>query len=488
LVLASFIFYGWWNPVYLGLILSSIIFNYYIGISLNNKSVLANRLLLTIGIVGNLGLLIYFKYANFFISEINNSLGMDFHFQSIILPLAISFFTFQQIAYLVDVYEGETSESNFLHYCIFVSFFPQLIAGPIVHHKEMLPQFAKDNVYRFNHNNLAIGITIFTIGLFKKVVLADGVAIYATPVFIAAEQGIELTFFEAWGGSLAYTLQLYFDFSGYSDMAIGLARMFSIRLPLNFYSPYKSKNIIEFWHRWHMTLSRFLRDYLYIPLGGNQKGKIRRYINLIITMLLGGLWHGAGWTFIAWGFLHSLYLVINHGWRHICRVIGLDLSKPSCFYSLFSWGVTFVAILVGWVFFRAESIDGALNILSAMSGGNGISLLVNLKGSFGEFEPWLLSNGIQFNGLFTNELVEWKWSGIQMLSLLFCIALFGPSTQQIMIRHRPAFEIYRGEIKEYKFKWLQWEPNRLTGILIGIMAIMAIMHITRTSEFLYFQF
>jgi alginate O-acetyltransferase complex protein AlgI len=298
LVAASLFFYGWWNPAYLSLILGSILFNYAVGVALSNlqaqssASHLTKKIILSFGILVNLFLLAYFKYANFFVDNLNSLSGSNFHLQTIILPLAISFFTFQQITYLVDAYKGETREYNFLHYCLFVTFFPQLIAGPIVHHREMLPQFVKNTIYKFNHQHLAIGLTIFFIGLFKKVVLADGVAVYATPVFEAAEQGVMLTFFEAWAGALAYTFQLYFDFSGYSDMAIGIARMFGIRLPLNFNSPYKSVNIIEFWRRWHITLSRFLRDYLYIPLGGNRKGKFRRYINLMITMLLGGLWHG----------------------------------------------------------------------------------------------------------------------------------------------------------------------------------------------------
>ena len=257
LVGASLFFYGWWNPAYLGLMLVSIFFNYGIGVSLGGAPKQPNKKpILIFGVIVNLGLLAYFKYANFFVDNLNNIAGTDIVLEQIILPLAISFFTFQQIAYLVDAWRGETKEYNFLHYCLFVTFFPQLIAGPIVHHKEMLPQFAKDVVYKLRSKHLAIGLTIFAIGLFKKVVLADGISVYASPVFDAAEAGVVLTFFEAWGGSLAYTFQLYFDFSGYSDMAIGIARMFGIRLPLNFNSPYKATSIIDFWRKWHITLSR----------------------------------------------------------------------------------------------------------------------------------------------------------------------------------------------------------------------------------------
>ena len=324
LVGASLFFYGWWNPAYLVLILGSVFFNFSIGVLLGNQeAVLSKKGLLVVGIGANLAALGYFKYANFFVNNFNVVIGSSFHLDTIILPLAISFFTFQQISYLADAYKGEIREYNFLHYSLFVTFFPQLIAGPIVHHKEMLPQFLQDGVYRPEYKNVAIGITIFAIGLFKKVCLADGIAQYATPVFQAADAGVLVSFFEAWGGALAYTFQLYFDFSGYSDMAMGLAWMFGIQLPLNFNSPYKANNIIEFWGRWHMTLSRFFRDYLYIPLGGNKRGKIRQLWNLMITMLLAGLWHGAGWTFVLWGALHGIYLVVESQLAYLAAGIEL---------------------------------------------------------------------------------------------------------------------------------------------------------------------
>ncbi|MGB5717793.1 MAG: MBOAT family protein, partial [Gammaproteobacteria bacterium] len=375
LVGASLFFYGWWNPAYLGLILGSILFNYAAGVALGgHEQGFSRKWLLALGVAGNLGLLGYFKYANFFVDNISLLSGADYHLGKIVLPLAISFFTFQQIAYLVDAYKGETREYNFLHYCLFVTFFPQLIAGPIVHHREMLPQFARDRIYRLNYGHLAIGISIFTLGLFKKVVLADGVAVYVAPVFDAAEAGIALNMYEAWQGAMAYTFQLYFDFSGYSDMAIGLARMFGIRLPLNFNSPYKAGNIIEFWRCWHMTLSRFLRDYLYIPLGGNRKGTTRRHVNLMITMILGGLWHGAGWNFIIWGALHGFYLVINHAWHGVLRAFGGGAHTTNFISRGLARLLTFTVVVVAWVFFRAESLPGAMHLLSAMAGGNGLSL------------------------------------------------------------------------------------------------------------------
>jgi alginate O-acetyltransferase complex protein AlgI len=251
---------------------------------------------------------------------------------------------------------------------------PHLIAGPVLHHKEMMPQFARPETYRFSWDNMTIGLTIFTIGLFKKSVLADGVSPYANVAFHAVDMEEKLDLLASWGGALAYTAQLYFDFSGYSDMAIGLSRMFGIVLPLNFNSPYKATNIIDFWRRWHMTLSRFLRDYLYIPLGGNRKGPMRRQINLMVTMLLGGLWHGASWNFVLWGGLHGLYLAINHGWRSLCKRYFPGLGDTGILGKLTAWAFTFIAVVVAWVFFRATTLDGALNMLSGMIGLHGINL------------------------------------------------------------------------------------------------------------------
>ncbi|MDP3840780.1 MAG: MBOAT family O-acyltransferase, partial [Methylococcales bacterium] len=316
LAAASLFFYGWWDARFVGLLLASIAFNYgagyMIGHSLADKARRA-KLLLICAIVINLILLGYFKYANFFVENLNALTGSAITMAKVFLPLGISFFTFTQIAFLVDTYQGKVREYNFVHYTLFVTYFPHLIAGPVLHHKEMMPQFGKRETCRVNWDNIAIGLTIFILGLAKKVLLADSFGNYATPIFNAVSAGGHPMLFEAWFGALAYSLQLYFDFSGYSDMAIGLSLMFNVRLPINFNSPYKSLSIIEFWRCWHMTLSRFLRDYLYIPMGGSRDGKIKRYVNLLITMLLGCLWHGAGWTYVIWGGLHGVYLVINHG-------------------------------------------------------------------------------------------------------------------------------------------------------------------------------
>ncbi|MFT5813103.1 MAG: alginate O-acetyltransferase complex protein AlgI, partial [Psychroserpens sp.] len=368
LVLGSLFFYGWWNPTFVLLISCSILFNFYLGRYLANSK---SKLILIFGITSNLLLIGYFKYFNFFGESLSAVFNSSFNASQIILPLAISFFTFQQIAFLVDCYKNKGREDSLLRYSLFITFFPQLIAGPIVHHKEMLPQFEGDLKKNINTLNILIGLSIFSIGLFKKTVIADGIAPYANAVFYKAGIGGDIGFFEAWSGALAYTFQLYFDFSGYSDMALGIARMFGIILPLNFYSPYKASNISEFWRRWHMTLSRFLRDYLYIALGGNRQGPNRRQINLIITMLLGGLWHGAGWNFVIWGGLHGLYLVIFHVYSSVTeKVFASRIKMPS----MIAWTLTFLAVVLSWVFFRATTPGSALTIINGMVGINGVTV------------------------------------------------------------------------------------------------------------------
>ena len=363
LVVASLTFYAWWNPTYLPLILVSILFNYVVGNILGDmaRPPAFRQRLLAVGVIANLGLLGYYKYAGFFVENLNIAAGTHFAVPQIVLPLAISFFTFQQIAYLVDSYRGETREYDFLRYTLFVTFFPQLIAGPIVHHAEMMPQFVavKNRVRRYR--NIAAGLFVFSMGLFKKVVLADHFALFASDGFSHTQT---LGFLEGWSTSLSYTMQLYFDFSGYTDMAIGAALLFNIRLPYNFNSPYKARDIQDFWRRWHITLSRFLKAYVYIPLGGNRKGRFRTYANLMLTFLLGGIWHGAGWTFLFWGFLHGAALVVHRFWEHV----GFRLPRPV------AWLITFNFVNVAWIFFRADTFSDALNVLRAMLDFGDVSL------------------------------------------------------------------------------------------------------------------
>src|SRR5581483_10539599 len=312
----SLVFYGWWNPIYVGLLLASIVFNYATGMILAERIQAGEsrgaEAILVLGVTVNLLLLGYFKYANFFVNNVNAVTHLHLRLSEITLPLGISFFTFTQLAFLIDCYAGDVREYNFIHYGLFVTYFPHLIAGPIIHHKEMMPQFDDPATYRPTSESVSIGLTVFFIGLFKKVIFADGVAPHADALFRTVAGGVTPSFLECWAGMLAYALQIYFDFSGYSDMAIGLSRIFGIRLPLNFDSPYKASNIIDFWQRWHITLSRFLRDYyIYSALSTPRRGRARQYANLISTMFLVGLWHGANWTFLIWGTLHGIYLAVN---------------------------------------------------------------------------------------------------------------------------------------------------------------------------------
>jgi D-alanyl-lipoteichoic acid acyltransferase DltB (MBOAT superfamily) len=450
LVFASLFFYSWWDIAYLPLILISILFNYVIGNQLSRykkrKRCCSKKVLLTFGVIANLGLLGYFKYSDFFIENYNTVLDTDISLLHLALPLAISFYTFQQIAYLVDSYRSETREYDFLNYAVFVTFFPQLIAGPIVHHAEMMPQFANARNKIKNYHNIALGLFIFSMGLFKKVVIADTFAVWATNGFDIAEK---LNMIEAWVTSLSYTFQLYFDFSGYTDMAIGIALLFNIKLPINFNSPYKATSIQDFWRRWHMTLSRFLKDYVYIPLGGNRKGEIRTYINLFATFLLGGIWHGAGWTFVFWGALHGLALMIHRAWHN------LGMKLPT----LLAWFITFNFLNIAWVFFRAKEWDDALKVLHGMFFGTLIlpefleSKLTYL-GKYGiEFGRWI--HGVEGDKL----TILWLFSG-------FVLVLAFKNSMQL----RNSFK-----------------PN-IIHMISTILFFLSIFLLYRKSEFIYFNF
>ena len=480
LLFASLFFYGWWNPKYLFLLVSSIAMNYGIGsvLGLKIKEEKFRFAVLVAGVSLNLVLIGYYKYYNFFIESANTLFGTEISYQEIFLPLAISFFTFQQIAYLVDAYRREVKAYTPLQYSVFVSFFPQLIAGPIVHHHEVIPQFSSGLKNREVYMDLSIGSTIFFIGLFKKVLIADNFALLATPVFTAAEQGIVPGIFQAWQGAVSYSFQLYFDFSGYSDMAIGLARMFGIQIPLNFHSPYRATGIIDFWRRWHITLSRFLRNYLYFPLGGNRKGPIARYRNLMITMLLGGLWHGAGWTFVLWGGLHGIMLVINHFFRAIVKhpVKSVGAQTLSRIF-------TFICVTLAWVFFRAESLNGALVVLKGM-----INLPHTFKGRIGPLENILVSAGFQFQGPWVSLS---DYLSIPWLIFWMGIVWFWPNTQEWMSRYQSALNadkfIKPGELPFFSDR-LKWHATAAWGLAIVIIGIAATLHLSRPTEFLYFQF
>lgn len=423
LVSASLFFYAYWSVYYLPILLGSIVFNFLVSKFLAKHQ---SKAILIFGIVCNLALLGYFKYADFLISNLNAIANTNLGLLHIALPLALSFVTFQQIAYLVDSYNKQTKENSFLNYCLFITFFPQLIAGPIVHHKEMMPQFAnKFNLIK-NYKFIALGLFVFSMGLFKKSVVADIFSIFANAGFDVERN---LTFLQAWATSLSYTFQLYFDFSGYCDMAIGLALLFNIRLPINFNSPYKALNIQDFWHRWHITLSRFLRDYIYIPLGGNRKGQYRTYINLFLVFLIGGLWHGAAWTFVVWGALHGFAIVIHRCWQKL----NFKLNK------IIAWIITFNFVNFTWIFFRAKSFEDAMKVIRGMF--------------FGEFK------------------IDVNYLEMFFIVLAFLVVLLFKNSMQI------AFD--------KKFKFTIWQIFATSFFLfISILAI----RLNNASEFLYFRF
>lgn len=471
LALASLFFYSWWNPAHLPLILASIAFNFVVGRSLARTR---SRALLALGVAANLALLGWFKYAMFFAAQFGWSVG------EIALPLAISFFTFQQIAYLVDACNGKSGDGDIWDYALFVSFFPQLIAGPIVHHREMMPQFARRGGLRLRWRDVGVGLTVFAIGLFKKVMIADSLDPAVDNGFASAD---DIDFLSAWGAATGWGMQIYFDFSGYSDMAIGLGRMFGIRLPLNFNSPYKAGSIIDFWRRWHITLSRFLRDYLYVPLGGNRRGRARRYVNLLTTMLLGGLWHGAAWTFVVWGALHGLYLAVNHGWRALWR--GRPPSGP--FARAAGWAVTFAAVTVAWVFFRAADFAQARAMLEGMAGLNGFLLPSQFEGALGAVSPALAK-------AFEYHIADAYSAGDLLLTFsLVLFALVAPNTQEIM--RAAGVGLAPGGAPEARparpaLRALSWRPHPAYGAVFGAAFALAFLYVAAgaPSEFIYFHF
>ena len=498
LSLASLSFYGFWNPRFVILLLFSIAFNYVMAYWMAqwarvNKSQY-NKYIVTIAIVINLLLLAYFKYTNFFIEIANDTFTTNFTLLNIVLPLGISFFTFTQIAFVVDVFKGVVREYSFVRYLLFVTYFPHLLAGPVLHHSQMMPQFSNPNYSRFTAQNIGLGFTIFVMGLAKKIFFADNFGSIADPVFAAAHDGQILTFFAAWVGAIAYTLQLYFDFSGYTDMAIGLSLMFNIRLPLNFNSPYKATSVIDFWRRWHMTLSTFLRDYLYIPLGGNRKGNFRRQVNILATMLLGGFWHGAGWTFIVWGLLHGVYLLVNHGWRSVKVRLNLKAGPVQC---LIGCVVTFLAVVFAWVFFRANDLGAAKTIAGAMIGMNGIALPETLGVWLANLHPTFISEVMIFTGIFPAKLFLTSNS---LIFALLSIGLFWiwalPNTHQLMNRYQVVWEDLHADTSRTKQertltqrRWL-WKLSPMYAIGIGFLffAIVIAMANHRASPFLYYQF
>ena len=444
LALASLAFYSFSNWPFVALLLASIAFNYGIGWllivrRLRDRTRLA---VVTAGIAGDLLVLGIFKYGGFLAANLNAVFSIRFTVD-ILLPVGISFYTFTQIAFLVDAFRGKVARYRLPHYALFVTYFPHLIAGPILHHRDMIPQFESAQAKRPDPHLILCGLIIFAIGLFKKTCLADGIQ----PMVSLAFGANTPSFDQAWIGALAYTFQLYFDFSGYSDMAIGISLMFGVFLPLNFNSPYQARNIIDFWRRWHMTLSQFLRDYLYVPLGGNRHGRILRYVNLMLTMALGGLWHGAAWTFVIWGVLHGAYLCINHAWNHFGPAVAPRFA-PAANGAAFV--LTFLSVVVAWVFFRADSLASAMYVLARMADPTQVT--------FGRVE--MLDTGL--------------------ILIYAAIAWFAPNTQAIM-----GYDHQNRSVGEALGAW-RIRP----ALLYASAAVLAfgILGIQQHSEFIYFRF
>jgi alginate O-acetyltransferase complex protein AlgI len=479
LTLCSLFYYGWWNPVYLLLIGVLMLVNYGIGLMIFQRR-FAPKALMIGGVTFNLLVLGYFKYMDFFIDTTNDIAGTDFNLHHIVLPLGISFFTFQKIAFLVDSYHRKIEHYSFLHYCLFVTFFPQLIAGPIVHYRELMPEFMRIRQNGLTARHLAVGVSIFAIGLFKKSVIADNVSAPVGPVFAAIAKGVPITFFEAWGGLLAYTAQLYFDFSGYSDMAIGLAMLFGVRLPLNFFSPYKSRNILEFWQRWHITLSSFLREYLYFALGGNRKGQFARYRNLFLTMLIGGLWHGAAWNFVFWGALHGSFLVLCHGWNHL---VGGYKKCPrfGAFMKPLAYALTFLCIAVSMTFFRADNMPSAMLMIKGLCGLHGMVI------DPGEitFHHWLTQFGLPVE--FSPYAIRYVDKAVlNNLLVVYLIIWFMPNVAQLFAAEHPS--ISQGELVRANPARLAWRCNKYWVMFTAVMLLVSLLNLNNVSEFLYFRF
>jgi alginate O-acetyltransferase complex protein AlgI len=456
LILASAIFYGWWDVHGIAIISLSIATNFLCARVLCLKKERRPRLLaLWSGIACDLGALAYFKYTNFFLGNFGIST------RSIVLPLAVSFYSFQQIAFLVDAYRNQINDLRLRDYVVTVLFFPHLIAGPLIHYNRIMEQF--ERTFAVSANTILTGLPIFCFGLAKKVVIADPIASIVGPLFAKAETA-PLELVSAWVAALGYTAQLYFDFSGYSDMAIGLGFMFGITMPINFNSPYRAKSIIDFWRRWHMTLSEFLRTYLYIPLGGNRGSSLRRYSNLLIVMLLGGLWHGAGWKYVLWGGLHGCFLVINHTWRFIAPSAP-RLTKQ--IVSALSWPLTFLAVVIAWVFFRAPDLSTAVNVLQGMAWQWTASVPGELAYLFGM--SGAAHFGIEFTGkgmLFGDLMVGATLLAISY-ALIFCAPNLTAGISLKPINHKALMAVAMGLVV-----WL------CCFSVIG----------SSPSEFIYFQF
>ncbi len=508
IVLASLVFYAWWRPVNVLIIAPSIAVNFALArilLRLNEKegSRDASKAVLLLGIAFNVAFLGFFKYTDFISGAINDVFGANLVLRHIILPLGISFITFQKIAFLIDVQAGRVRSFTLRDYCIFVLFFPQLIAGPIVHYREMMPQFHAAPC-RFNTENIAVGLTLLLFGLFKKVVFADNIALFVTPIYehSAAEGGT--TFLRAWMAAIGFTLQVYFDFSGYSDMALGLARFFGIRLPQNFDSPLRASSIIDFWLRWHMTLTRFLTAYIYNPLTlwltrrrlakglagfGGRNTTVGAFAYLLmfptlLTMFISGLWHGAGYGFVIWGLLHGLYLTINHGWRVIAGQIWRDRRNYIRIMEPVGFLLTFLSVTAAMVFFRSTTLTSAIDLVKGIIGLNGIGLPQTLLDHLGPLAERLHAVGVAAEPWSIQDFAK---TTIWIFFLMF-VALACPNTLQILARYEPALGVTSQSAKLPTDSMIEWNASLPWAIAVSAVAAIAIVSIGGPSEFLYWQF
>ena len=483
LLVASLVFYGWANPAALQLLLPVVMLNYFFGWALQRPDLRHGKWVLWSGVALNLLVLGYFKYANFLVANLNGLLQTHVFISKILLPLGISFVTFMQIAWLVASSRKEAVPCSLFEFLLYATFFPQIVSGPIVYQKESMPQFRVRRNAETRSVDFCVGATLFTIGIAKKVLVADTIAPWATQAFWAVSVGKPVTLTAGWIGALAYAFQLYYDFSGYSDMALGVARLFGIRLPLNFDSPYQATSISDFWRRWHMTLSRFLRDYLYIPLGGSRCGGVRRSANLFITMLLGGFWHGAGWTFLLWGGLHGGYLVINHAWTTFLESRGGRILGSGLFVG---WGgriITFVAVLVAWIFFRASHFTDGCRLLFGMSGANGVVV---------PSDPLFDKSVPAIRALLTTLGANADPQAIMVVGLvcLFIAVWLFPNSQQLLAAYDPGLVTYGKRIAPHSwtargFVWM----SSLSWLAVTVLIFLwVLLNMSNVSSFLYRDF
>jgi D-alanyl-lipoteichoic acid acyltransferase DltB (MBOAT superfamily) len=509
IVAASLAFYAWWRPINVLIIAPSILVNFVLArwllrLTADKQRAGLARLVLLLGIVFNVAFLGYFKYANFLATAANDLLGSNFVLTQVVLPLGISFITFQKIAFLIDVHGRRIPSFSLRDYCLFVLFFPQLIAGPIVHYREMMPQFQQAKC-RWDKENIAVGLSLFVFGLFKKVVLADGISEYVSPIYQLAGAGSEITLIPAWIAAIGFTLQIYFDFSGYSDMALGLGRFFGVRLPANFDSPLKATNIIDFWLRWHMTLTRFLTAYLYNPLAlwltrrrmgrglpglGGRARSVGAFFQVLaaptlLTMFVSGLWHGAGYLFILWGLLHGIYLSVNHAWRLFGPRIWANKETYDRIMRPTGFVLTFLSVAVAMVLFRSTNAGAAKELLQGMVGLNGISLPHQILAQLGQLTGLLQSSVSASTHMSAQEFVL----AIAWLGVLLFIALLLPNTLQLLARYEPALGVRSRPATPLSLLGaLEWAPTVPWAVAMSALVVAAAIRLGGKSEFLYWQF